>query len=96
VVLHTTLYTIFFLSNTLGMILSSVFGQHLFTTIDAGLMGVSALSILAWLIFLNPNGEDVRVNIPHFAPEHEKRILYHLDALNSTLLKVSHKEVSLK
>ena len=96
VVLHTTLYTIFFLSNTLGMILSSVFGLHLFTRIDAGLSGVSALCILAWLIFLNPKGEEVRVNIPHFAPESERRILSHLDALNSTLLKVSRKEILLK
>lgn len=96
VVLHTTLYTIFFLSNTLNVILLSVFGLHLFTTIDTGLMGVSALCILAWLIFLTPKGEEVRVNIPHFAPENEKRFLYHLDALNSTLLKVSRKEISRK
>jgi len=91
VVLHTTLYTIYFLSSTLGVILVSVFGVHLFTTIDVGLMGVSTLCILAWLVFLNPNGEEVRVNIPNFAPEHERRILYHLDALNSTLLKASRK-----
>jgi hypothetical protein len=96
VVLHTTLYTIFFLSNTLSIILVSVFGLHLFTTIDTGLMGVSALCILAWLIFLTPRGEEVRVNIPHFAPESERRILYHLDALNSTLLRVSRKEIMLK
>lgn len=94
VVLHTTLYTIFFLSNTLSVILLSVFGLHLFTTIDTALMGVSALCILAWLIFLTPKGEEVRVNIPHFAPENERRILLHLDALNSTLLKASRKEVS--
>jgi hypothetical protein len=89
VVLHTTLYTIFFLSNTLVVILSSVFGMHLFTTVDTALMGVSALCVLAWLVFLTPKGEETRVNIPHFAPENERRILYHLDTLNSSLLKVS-------
>lgn len=96
VVLHTTLYTIFFLSNTLSVILLSVFGLHLFTTIDTGLMGVSALCILAWLIFLTPKGEEVRLNIPHFAPENERRILYHLDALNSTLLRLSRKAIMSK
>jgi hypothetical protein len=96
VVLHTTLYTIFFLSNTLDGILSRVFGLKMFTTIDTALMGVSALCILAWLIFLTPQGEQVRVNIPHFAPENERRILFHLDALNSTLLKVSHQEIAQK
>lgn len=96
VVVHTTLYTIFFLSNTLTVILGSVFGLHLFIIFDTGLSTVSALCILAWLIFLTPKGEEVRVNIPHFAPENEKRILYHLDALNSTLLKVARKTPALK
>jgi hypothetical protein len=91
VVVHTTLYTIFFLSNTLGMILSSVFGLHLFTIIDTAFMAISASCILAWLFLLTTRGEEVRVNIPHFAPENERRILIHLDALNSTLLKVAHK-----
>jgi hypothetical protein len=93
IVLHTTLYTLFFLSNTLSILLSSVFGLHLFTAIDSGLLGVSTLCILAWLIFLTPQGEEVRVNVPHFAPENERRVLFQLDALNSTLLRVSRKEI---
>jgi hypothetical protein len=96
VVLHATLYTIFFLSNTLVMILSRVFGLELFTLADTALMGISALCIVAWLVFLTPKGEDVRVNIPHLAPENERRILYHLDALNSTLMRVSQKEIARK
>jgi hypothetical protein len=96
IVLHTTLYTIYFMSSTLGVILSSVFGVHLFTKIDLGLRTVSALCILAWLIFLTPKGEEVRVNMPHFTPEDEKRILFHFDALNSTLLKASRREILLK
>ena len=94
VVLHTTLFTVFFLSNTLSDILASVFGLHLFTAIDTGLSCVSALCILAWLAFLTPNGEGVSVNIPHLAPENEQRILYHLDSLNSALLKVARKSPS--
>ena len=96
VILHTTLYTIFFLSNTLSGILKTVFGVHLFTMIDTGLMGVSVVCILTWLIFLTPKGEEVRVNVPHFAPEDEKRILLHFDALNSTLLRASRREAALK
>jgi hypothetical protein len=91
VILHAAVYTIFFVSNTLDVLLESVFGVRLYPVIDAGLMGVSAICVLAWLFFLNPRGEDSRVNIPHFGPENEKRILYHLDALNATLLKVSRK-----
>jgi hypothetical protein len=50
---------------------------------------VLALCILTWLIFLNEKGEEVRVNIPRLGPEQEKRILEQLEAINSTLLKVS-------
>jgi hypothetical protein len=91
VVLHATLYTVFFLSNTLSVILSSVFGLELFSAIDTGLMGVSCACALAWLFFLNPKGEEVRMTIPHFGPEHEERLLLQLDSLNTTLLKVGRK-----
>jgi hypothetical protein len=90
-ILHAALYTVFFLSNTLNVILSSVFGVHLYTEIDTALSGVSALCVLAWLFLLNPGGEEVRLNITHFRPEQEARILYQLDNLNSTLLKVAGK-----
>ncbi|MBZ5620389.1 MAG: hypothetical protein LAQ69_16940 [Acidobacteriia bacterium] len=91
VVLHASLYTIFFLSNTLGVLLQSVFGLRHYTAIDTGLLCVSVICVLAWLFFLTPEGEEVRVNIPHFDPKQEERILYHLDTLNATMLKVSRK-----
>jgi len=89
VVLHATIYSVFFLSNTLDVILQSVFGVHLYMAIDTGLMGISCACLLTWLLFLNPRGEETRVQIPHFLPEHEERLLYQLDALNATMLKIS-------
>lgn len=96
VILHAALYTMFFLSSTLSTILSTVFGLRMFTAIDTALTGVSALCVMAWLFFLNPKGEEVRVNIPHFGPEHEARILFQLDSLNATLLKVSREKIHQK
>lgn len=91
VILHAALYTIFFLSNTLGVILSGVFGMQLYRAINIGLMVVSIACVYSWLLFLSPDGEAVRLNIPHLGQEQEERLLYHLDSLNSTLLKVSQK-----
>jgi hypothetical protein len=91
VVLHASLYTAFFLSNTLNLMLAAIYGRSAFFAVDTASMGVSTLCVLAWFFFLTPKGEEVRVNIPHFTPENEQRILYHLDALNATLLKVAHK-----
>jgi hypothetical protein len=73
------------------MIVLRVFGLKLFAAVDTALMGVSAACVLAWLFFLNPKGEEVRMNIPRFGPEHEERLLLQLDSLNSTLLKAARK-----
>ncbi|HTS26234.1 MAG TPA: hypothetical protein VMH81_10200 [Bryobacteraceae bacterium] len=91
VVVHTSLYTVFFLSNTLSLILATVLGVKSFASLEAATTLVSALCVLAWFVFLTPEGEAVRVNIPHFTPEHEERILYHLDSINTVLLRVAHK-----
>lgn len=91
VILHATLYTVFFLSNTLSVILSSVFGFKKYAAVDTGLTGVSILCALAWIFFLNPAGEEVRMTISHLGPEHEERLLYQLDSLNTTLLRASRK-----
>jgi hypothetical protein len=91
VILHFAIYTIFFLSNTLSLIFSSVFGLKLYRAVDIGLMGVSTACALAWAFLLNPKGEEVRLTIPHLGAEHEERLLYQLDSLNKTLLKASRK-----
>ena len=45
--------------------------------------------MLTWLICLNEQGEEVRLSVPRFGPEEEKRILNQLETLNSTLLRIS-------
>ncbi len=67
VILHAAIYTIFFLSNTLNLIFSSVFGLRLYRAVDIGLMGVSTACALAWAFLLTPKGEEVRMTIPHLA-----------------------------
>ena len=91
VLLHATLYSIFFVSNTLDSVLASMLGQQLYTIVDILLMSVSAICVLTWFLCLNPAGEEVEVNVPLFTPRHEERILYHLESLNAAMLKVSRK-----
>jgi hypothetical protein len=89
VVVHSIVYSTLFLSNTLGLLTRVFFGFQLSRTVSTVLQGVFACCALIWLIFLNEKGEEVRVSVPHFGPEQEQRILSQLEALNSTLLKVS-------
>jgi hypothetical protein len=89
VILHAAVYTIFFLCNALDMILLKVLGFPHYPALETGRMIVSCLCLLCWLRFLSPKGEETRVQIPHFRPEHEERLLYQLDAINTTMLKIS-------
>ncbi len=91
VILHATLFTIFFISNTIGVLFQGLFGTGLYAAIDAALMGISAVCLLTWLFFLRAAGEDVRVNLPHYAPDDEARVLDHLNALNATMLRVARR-----
>jgi hypothetical protein len=84
-------FSLFFLSNTLGLLLRSVFGLHVSAEINLFLMGVSSACVVAWLVLLSAKGEKVRVSTRHFGPRDEERILLQLDSLNDTLLKASHK-----
>ena len=89
VVVHSLAYSILFLSNTAGVLVRTIFGMEVNPYLDRFTLGIGACCILIWLFFLTPQGEEVRVSLPIFGPEHEERILKQLEALNSTLLKVS-------
>ena len=90
-IVHSVVYSTMFLSNTVGLFARVLFGFQLSRPVSTFLLGVFAVCTLVWLIFMNTKGEQVRMSIPRFGPEDEKRILNQLDALNSTLLKVSRR-----
>jgi hypothetical protein len=89
VLVHSVVYSMLFLSNTLSLLARVFFGLQLSRSVSTFMLGIFAACTLVWLIFLNPKGEEVRVSVPRFGPEQEQRILSQLEALNSTLLKVS-------
>jgi hypothetical protein len=91
VAVHSVVFSVFFLSNTLGILLRSVFGLHVNDRINLFLMGVSSACVVAWLVLLNAKGEKVRLSTLHFGRGDEARMLLQLDSLNRTLLRASHK-----
>ena len=90
VIVHTALYTIFFLSNALNTLVHTFFGVGVPPMVDLSLLAVSAACTWLWFLLLSRKGEEVQMNLPHYTPEQEHRILMKLDALNATMLKVSH------
>jgi hypothetical protein len=88
-VLHATLYAVFFLSDTLGVLIRAILGLRINAEVNLFLMAVSAVCTFAWFFLLSPKGEEVRASLPWLGQEEESRLLAHLEALNSALLKVS-------
>jgi NADH:ubiquinone oxidoreductase subunit K len=91
VVVHSVVFSLFFLSNTLAVLLRSVFGLHVSGEISLFMMGISSACVVAWLVLLNAKGERMRVSTRQFGRGDEERILLQLDSLNDTLLRASHK-----
>jgi hypothetical protein len=91
VVVHSVVFSLFFLSNTIGLLLHSVFGMQLIHEVDMLFTGTSSACMVAWLVLLNARGEKVQVTTQHFGRGDEERILLQLDALNDTLLRASRK-----
>jgi hypothetical protein len=86
---HTAIYSTIFLSNSVGFFSQVLFGYRTTTPVDLALTAIFAGCVLAWLVLLNPRGEEIRITLARFSPEQEERILQHLEALNKTMLKVS-------
>jgi hypothetical protein len=91
VAVHSVVFSVFFLSNSLGILLRSVFGLHVNDQVNLFLMGTSSACLVGWLVLLNAKGEKVRLRTVRFGRRDEERILLQLDSLNDTLLRVSHK-----
>ena len=92
VITHAAVYSIFFLSSTLWVVVRTLFGLRLSDLMNLIVMAISCLCLTAWLILLSPKGEEVRSgSVLHFSQEHEDRVLQTLDALNATMLKISRK-----
>jgi hypothetical protein len=87
--IHSLVYSTLFLSGTVGLFARVFFGFQLSRSVSTFLVGVFAACVLTWLVCLSEQGEEVRFSVPHFGPEEEKRILNQLEALNSTLLRIS-------
>jgi hypothetical protein len=86
---HAGVFAVYFISNTAAFLLRSVFGLKVNTEVNLALMTVTVAAIGAWLLLLNPKGEEIPVAKTSIRPEHEQRLLTQLDSLNQALLKAS-------
>lgn len=87
VVLHSFLYTIYFLSNSLTMLMVSLFGVRVYGAVSTALTAAASACGFAWFFLLTTKGEEVTVHVPHVNKGQEDRLMSQLDYLNQTLIK---------
>jgi len=86
---HALVFSIFFLSNTFVLLMQMLFNATFKGPFNTAVSCVTTASVIAWLTLLSKSGEEARQPVAATSPEHESRLLAHLDALNSALLRSS-------
>src|SRR5207245_1204282 len=78
---HTVVYSVYFLVNTAGLLLRSLFGLMLSLELNLVFMLASTGAMVAWLLLLSPAGEIIPAVASRISTEHEQRLLAQLDSL---------------
>jgi len=91
VVVHAGIFSLYFLTAALGLLLHALWGIRLSEEVNLFLSGTSLVCVAAWLTLLNPSGELVRAPLPVFGFGDEGRVLRNLDTVNAALLNVSRR-----
>ena len=91
VVVHTVVYSVFFLSDAMLLLWRRLIGYEVVEVSSIISLAISSACTVAWGLLLSSGGEEVQVHSPQLRPDSEERILQQLDLLNATLLKVAQK-----
>jgi hypothetical protein len=92
VIVHSIVYSIYFLSMTMGLLWRNVTGHAVNNTVNLVLLAVSVSCLLVWILFLNRQGEETTVVLrQHWRPEQEEQLVERLSAINAMLLRSARK-----
>ncbi len=90
---HAVVYSIFFLTGTMGMTARALLGLKLMGTLNTVNTIINVCCVFAWLILLNPAGEEVRPRQAVAVGDNERRLLLQLEGLNTALLRVGRSRI---
>ncbi len=91
VVVHTSIYAIFFLTDASMLLWRTFSGYGVTENFNLLQTAISCACTIAWWLLLSARGEEVTVHVPKMRPDSEERILQQLEMLNATMMKVSRK-----
>ena len=91
VAVHAAIFSVYFLTAALGLMLRALWGISLSAEVNLFLSCASLVCVAAWIFLLTPAGEAARARVPLLGSGDEERILRELDAVNSALLRASRR-----
>jgi hypothetical protein len=92
IIVHSILYSVYFLSNTVIFLLLSTRGKSVLVLVDYFVMGISLAALGVWLVMLKPAGEERKVSLrPAWMPGREDELVSQLNNLNAALLRAARK-----
>jgi hypothetical protein len=92
VIVHSVLYTVFFMSGSMATLLVNVTGNGISIAVSCGLMGISLGCLIAWMALITRKGEVTMMAIRKpLVTASEDRLIEQLANINATLLRASKK-----
>jgi hypothetical protein len=92
ITLHSVVYTVYFLCNTVIYLMLGTVGFKLISVLSYALLAATLGSLVAWLAMLNPAGEERRMRLrPTWMPGREEELIGQLNSLNEALLRATRK-----
>jgi hypothetical protein len=90
VIIHSIVYSVFFLTNTLGFLLLSVLGRDIVGRFNLGVTIGSTACVAIWLLFLTERGEQVEMTTQEvWGHGDEAHLVAQLNNLNTALLRAT-------
>lgn len=88
---HSVIFSLYFLSDALGLFIRYVQGYEATRPVSTILLGASLASVLAWLILLDREPEHETLQPANWPASDEERLVSGMHALNTTLRRSARK-----
>lgn len=92
VIVYSVVYSVYFLSTTLGLLVRNIMGNEVTSTVHLVLMSVTLCCLVVWIVLLNRRSESATLVVgQRWRPDEGEQLVEQLTAINSTLLRAARK-----
>ena len=92
IVVHSMVFSVYFLGNTVFYLLLSMRGKGSIPMVTNALSAITLAAVAGWLVLMNPAGELRKLQIrPRWMPGREEELVSQLNHLNAALLRATRK-----